>query len=319
LNSKIGFVKAFAPASIANVAVGFDILGFSFDQVGDVVTLEKMESPIVEISEVRGKTLELPKDPLRNTATAGLVRLLKDKKLDFGFKVTIEKGISLGSGMGGSAASAIAAILAAQAFLPRSLTESEMLGYALLGEAQASGSFHADNLAASLRGGLTWSWVNSNEPENLPSAQLRSVTLPQGLFCVLLHPEFPLETKAARGILTRQVSFPLAVTQSAHLSAFILACEQGDYDLLKFSLKDLWVEPQRASLIPGFKDVQRAAVKAGALGCSIAGAGPSLFAWVHGEAKAQQVHEEMAKALRVDVPSFESWCFSLPSGGARIL
>lgn len=300
---------ALAPASVANVAVGFDLLGFSVSAAGDEVTVERVSKHGVEIVGVSGLVTQVPKDPAKNTATAGLVRMIHELSLPFGFQVSIKKGIPLGSGMGGSAASAVAAVVAANALLDRPLAEADLLSYALIGEAQASGSYHADNVAPSLRGGLTMARVRSTN--DLPRVEIISIPAPRGVFCVLVHPHLVLETKAARGVLKPDLHLKSHVEQSANLAGFIAACYRQDLELLKGSFADVVIEPQRAHLIPGFQDVKDSAMKAGALGCSISGAGPSLFAWVHGRERAEDVEKAMIGAVARAGLDSKSWISSL--------
>lgn len=308
--------RAFAPASVANVAVGFDILGFSFGVIGDTVLVEKTPEPGVSIASISGVVTKLPSDPATNTATAGLVKLQQDLHLSFGFKVSIQKGIPLGSGMGGSAASAVAAIVAANALLERPLPNEKLLAYALIGEAQASGSFHADNVAPCLLGGLTLSQVKEGA---LPEVEFTSLPLPEDLHGIVIHPELSVETKQARGILKPGITLHQHIDQSARLAGFIAGCFKSDYALIKRSLADEIIEPQRAHLIPGFHAVKEAALSAGALGCSIAGAGPSVFAWSQGKATAEKIQAAMLKAFQsAKIPAI-GWNKLLEKDGARIL
>ncbi len=305
---------AFAPASVANVAVGFDILGFAFPSLGDRVKVRQLpgELGLVRISPVSGSP-DLPLDPKKNTATRGLLRLLKDLNLDFGFQVEIEKGIPIGSGLGGSAASAVAAAVAANALLPQSLSLEELLPYCLDGEEVASGARHGDNIVPSLYGGLQL--VRSLDP-----LDILQVSIPKQLFCVVIHPEAQIETRAARAILKPEIPLKKFVAQSANLAGFIAACYRSDFALMRRSLKDLIIEPQRKSLIPGFDEIQAAALGAGALGSSISGSGPSVFALCEGEACAQEVKNQMVEALQqLGHSSKGAWLGAVSSTGARLL
>lgn len=343
---------AFAPASVANVAVGFDLLGFSADVAGDTVTVEKIDRVIsavgdrgvgngavggaqtsaqtpggslpVTIEMISGTTTSIPLDAAKNTATAGLLRLIEDRKLPYGFRVTIEKGIPLGSGMGGSAASAVAALVAANALLDHALSEAELLSYALIGEAQASGSFHADNLAPSLRGGLTLARVSEAPLLALPQlaeVEIISIPIPAGVHCVLVHPHLAIETKQARGILKPHLSLHDHIAQSAAMAGFIAGCFYSDVELIRRSFHDLIIEPQRAHLIPGFYDVKRSALTEGALGCSISGAGPSVFAWTATAAQAHRVQAVMTQAFAQSGVRSDAWSFPLSASGtgARVI
>ena len=304
--------KAFAPASVANVAVGFDVLGFSASAAGgDTVLVEILKEKTVIIEPASGLDLKLPKDPKLNTASAGLLQLIVDHKLNHGFRVSIQKGIPLGSGLGGSAASAVAATFAASSLLEKPLAKEAMLKYALIGETVASGSRHADNIAPSLYGGLTLSIVEENE------ITVVELPVPQDLWCVVIHPHIMIETKFARGLLTPEIPFQRHISQSAHLAAFMSGLFQSDMALLAWGLKDIVVEPQRKHLIPGFEAIQKAALGAGAVGCSISGAGPSMFAWAEGQSRAIEIESQMKAAARFTPCS--AWAFALKNDGARLL
>jgi homoserine kinase len=309
--------KAFAPASVANVAVGFDILGFSAAITGDSARVERIASKEVVVGDITGVLQSLPTDPLANTATAGLVRLIADRNLNHGFRVSIEKGIPMGSGLGGSAASAVAAIVAANELLEIPLSKSEMLSYALVGEFVASGSLHADNVAPSLYGGFTVATIeNSLEKSALPEAQVLELPIPDNLWCILLHPHLEVATKMARGILKHEIPLKTHVQASANLATFMVALFNSDFGLLGKSLKDLVIEPQRAHLIQGFHAIQKAALEAGALGCTISGAGPTIFALAEGQHKASEIKTQMTSAA---VTPTTSWAFQLKNDGARVL
>ena len=310
--ARIETATAYAPASVGNVAVGFDILGHALDAVGDRVTVTRLDRPRVEIEEIVGCEETLPLDPEQNTATAGLVAMIRELSLPFGFSVRIEKSIPLGSGMGGSAASAVGGMVAANALLETPLPLSELLRFALVGEAVASGSAHADNLAPGLYGGLTL--VRAMDPPDI----LR-IPVPEEIRCVLVHPHLRLDTRVARGVLPREIAMGLFVHQAANLAGFVAGCQTGDLELIRRSFVDLVVEPHRAPLIKGFAAVKGAALEAGALGCSISGAGPSVFAWCVGDAVATQARDAMVEAFAG--AGVESDAFISPVGapGARVV
>lgn len=324
--------RAFAPASVANVAVGFDLLGFSAPITGDTVTVSKTSAPTVTIESTKapGSLIDLPKDPLLNTATAGLVQLIQDRNLKHGFHVAIEKGIPMGSGLGGSAASSVAGIVAANSLLETSLTKLEMVFYALIGEKVASGSFHADNVAPCLYGGLTLSTLKKPSetsaadsvlgPESL-QIEVTELPIPQNLWCVVLHPKSQVETKMARGILKRDLSLETHIKATGHLAQFISALYLDDLKMLGRHFVDDVIEPQRAHLIDGFRPIQNAALASGqkegdVLGCTISGAGPSIFAWVSSEAAAVATKNAMLRSA----PHAMAWHFQLAqNNGARLL
>lgn len=283
---------AFGPATVGNIAVGFDLLGHALASgVGDRVTVRRAPSRQVRIMGVSGCVSELPRDPTQNTATAGLVRLIEELELSHGFEVWIEKGIALGSGMGGSAASAAAGVMAASAVLDTPLSDRQLYAYGLLSEAVATGAAHGDNLAPCLFGGVQM--VLPGEA----SQPWRPVSAPPGLFCALAHPEYRLDTRVAREALRGAYGLHEFVAQVGYLAAFLDACWRSDAREAGLMLRDVLVEPRRAALIPGFEAVKSAALAHGALGCSISGAGPSVFAWCEGEDAARTVSQAMVTAF----------------------
>ena len=302
---------AFAPASVGNVAIGFDIMGFAVDALGDRITVARRAAPGVEIAAVRGLASELPRAAHDNTAGKALLGLLDALQPDFGLRVEIEKGIPLGSGLGGSAASAVGAVVAANALLPRPLERIELLPFALAGEAVASGGRHADNTAAALFGGLVLT-VGIDHP------RVKQIPVPAGIRAVIVYPHMFLATAKARAILKRSVELSDFVWQTAHLAGFICGCYTDDLDLIRASFEDVVIEPQRAALIPGFAEVRRAALQAGALGCSISGAGPALFAWSL-EASATAVLAAMRAEFARRSLASDGWVVGLASAGARLI
>src|SRR5688572_26800635 len=228
---------AFAPASIGNVAVGFDVLGHSFQTIGDRVTARRVATPGVTITAITGTTVDLPLEPEKNTAGMAVLSMVRDLNLDFGIELTIEKGIPLGSGLGGSAASAVAGVVAADALLPKSLTKLELLKFAMKGEQVASGAIHVDNIAPSLFGGLVLC-VGIDNPN------VKRIPVPPGVRCVLVHPHMTLSTREARGILNRSIDLSNVIWQSAHLAGFLTGCFTSDIQLIRESLEDVIIEPQ---------------------------------------------------------------------------
>jgi homoserine kinase len=302
---------AFAPASVGNVAIGFDILGFAVDAIGDRVTVTPNGEPGVEIAAVRGIAGELPREARDNTAGRALLSLYEAVQPPFGFRVEIDKGIPLGSGLGGSAASAVGAVVAANALLARPLGRLELLKFAMAGEAVASGARHVDNIAPSLFGGMVLT-VGIDHP------RVKQIPVPHGIRAVIVHPHMFLATAQARAILKESVDLSDFVWQTAHLAGFISGCYTDDLDMIRTSFEDVVIEPQRSALIPGFPDVRRAAMEAGALGCSISGAGPSMFAWSI-EAHALQVQAAMRGAFARHALDSDCWLVDVNCAGARVL
>ena len=313
---------AFAPATVANVAVGFDILGFAVESVGDVITVtltdRETDRASVRIKEIvndagTSDPMDISLDPARNAATVGLMKLSDELRLNFGFEVTIKKGIALGSGLGGSAASAVGALVAANSLLECPVPIHALLEYALLGEQAASGAAHADNIAPCLLGGLTL--VLSVHP-----FRYVSLPVPAGILTVLVHPRLRVDTFNARSILKPSVPLADHVQQSANLGGFIAGCFGNDLEMIGHSLADVVIEPQRASLIPGFAEVKAAALECGAIGASISGSGPSVFAWVTSAEAAVQVRDAMVQAFAAHgLTEVDSWISSVSQRGATII
>jgi homoserine kinase len=302
---------AFAPASVGNVAIGFDILGFSVDALGDRVTVSRAPGRGVTITDITGVAGKLPTDPAQNTAGRALLAMQEALQPGFGFTMQIDKGIPLGSGLGGSAASAVGAVVAANALLPQPCSKLELLKFAMQGEQVASGSLHVDTIAPSLFGGLVLT-VGIDHP------RVKQIPVPAGIRAVIAHPQMFLSTRQARAILKRSVELSDFVWQTANLAGFISGCYTNDLDMIRASFEDVVIEPQRQALIPGFQEVRLAAMRAGALGCSISGAGPTLFAWAlakdaHGVLEAMR-REFTAASIRID-----EWLVDVGAEGARVI
>jgi homoserine kinase len=303
-------VTVFAPASMGNVAVGYDVLGSALGGLGDHVTVRRLEAPVVRVGSITGRVTDLPTTPADNTATKALLDFRERRNLDGGFEVSLEKGIPLGSGLGGSAASAVGAVVAAAELLPGTWTADDLLPHALAGEAVASGDIHPDNVAPCLYGGLVLT-------REVDPPDVVSIPSPPSIRCVLVHPDRVINTRDARACLPDEIPLSDSVRQTAHLGAFVAGCYRNDLALIGRALRDWIVEPHRASLVPGFSDVQAAALEAGALGCSLSGAGPTLFAWCDGAGDAATVRDAMTEAFgRHDVPT-EAWISTIPREGAR--
>ena len=302
---------AFAPASVGNVAVGFDVLGYSATVAGDRVRAARTASRGVRIAAITGVVADLPLDCERNTAGMAVVAMAEALDLDFGFELTIEKGIPLGSGLGGSAASAVAAVFAANALLDDPVDPLRLLRFAMRGEMVASGTAHIDNIAPSLYGGLVLS-VGIDNPH------IKQIPVPDIVRSVLVRPHRVLETRGARAILGRTVSLSDVVWQQANLAGFVTGCFTGDLPLIAASLEDVLIEPQRKGLIPGFQTVKDAAMSRGALGCSISGAGPTMFAWAEAT-RADDVRTAMVEAFRGEGVTCDAWVTKIEPVGAALV
>lgn len=307
-------VTAFAPASIGNVGVGYDMLGLAISGVGDRVSAKRVDRPGVHIREVLdldGETHAcLDTNPATNTASIAAAALWSKFGDGSGLELIISKGIPLQSGMGSSAASAVAGAVAANAMLAEPLEMTALLPFALQGEEYASGGMHADNVAPSLLGGLILC-----PPVLLP--ELVSLRLPTGVSSVLLHPELQVNTAESRGGLARGYSMEQWLEQQGYLGAFIAACSNNDHILLGRCLRDVIIEPQRTAAVPCFAAVKEAAMDAGAFGCSLSGSGPSIFA-LCADAKAPLIATAMDKACRTAGIECQSWISPMDSTGARV-
>lgn len=301
--------RAFAPASVGNVGVGFDILGHAIEGVGDTVTVRRIDEPEVRIHAIRGTTVDLPLGAEDNTAGAALIALRAALDLPFGFEVEIDKGIALGSGMGGSAASCVAALVAANALLPQPLSREALYPFALTGEAVASGGRHGDNLGPMLLGGLVLSTADRLVPVPVPAAW----------HSLLVHPDAVLETRRARAALQGHYALGEFVAQSANLALVLSGCYTGDAALIRAGLRDVLVEPRRAGLIAGFAAARDAALAGGAMGASISGAGPSVFAWFEQRDAAFASQAAVQQAFADAGFDSQAWVSPLNAPAARLL
>jgi len=301
--------RAFAPASVGNVGVGFDILGHAIEGVGDTVTVRRIDEPGVRIHAIRGTTVDLPLGAEDNTAGAALIALRAALDLPFGFEVEIDKGIALGSGMGGSAASCVAALVAANALLPQPLSREALYPFALTGEAVASGGRHGDNLGPMLLGGLVLSTADRLVPVPVPAAW----------HSLLVHPDAVLETRRARAALQGHYALGEFVAQSANLALVLSGCYTADAGLVRAGLRDVLVEPRRAGLIAGFAAARDAALAAGAMGASISGAGPSVFAWFEQRQAAFAAQSAVQQAFADAGFDSQGWVSPLNAPAARLL
>jgi homoserine kinase len=297
-------IKAFAPASIGNIGIGFDIMGLAIEQPGDEVIARKSDTPGLRITKITGAGGKLPTDPDRNTAGVAVRDFLAHLgESGRGIELEIHKKLPLGSGLGSSAASAVAAVLAVSELLRTGLSKRELLPFACAGEQVASGGFHADNVAPSLLGGVVLIRDNA-------TLDVHRLHVPKGLYATVVNPQVEVMTKTARGILKPEIALSQHVRQSANVAAFVVAMFNGDIALLGRCLHDEIIEPQRAGLIPGFYDVKEAALAAGVLGCSISGAGPSVFALCANSLVAENAGLAMQRAFGKH--GVESRIFSSP-------
>ncbi|MGB5332080.1 MAG: homoserine kinase [Woeseiaceae bacterium] len=307
-------ITAFAPASIGNVAVGFDMLGLALTNVGDRVRARRTDGANISLAEVRGLDGEihpfLSNNADENTASIAAQALWNDHGDGGGVELRVDKGVPLQSGMGSSAASAVAAVVAVNALLKTPLPKGDLLTYALEGEKYASGGLHADNVAPSLLGGLILC------PQVL-LPEVVSLPVPRGVSAVLLHPDLQVNTAQARRRLAKSYSMAQWLEQQGLLAGFIAACAASDIDLIKKTLRDVVIEPQRSQAVPCFDAVTEAAKRSGALGCSLSGSGPSMFALCV-ESEARNIASAMEHACRQQGIGCQSWVSPMTAPGAHL-
>lgn len=284
-------VRVFAPATVANVACGFDSLGFALTEPGDRVEARLSDKPGVHITAITGDGGRLPLDAVKNTAGVAVIDLLRRMNDDrIGIALRIEKHMPLGSGLGSSAASAVAAVVAANELLGAPLQREDLLPFVMHAEQVACGAAHADNVAPALLGGFVL--VRSYQP-----LDVIKLDYPDDLWAAVLHPHIELLTSDARNVLRKTIRLDDAITQWSNLAGLIAGLTTRNHDLIGRSLKDTLIEPVRSLLIPGFDTVKAAALERMALGCSISGSGPSIFALCRGEAQAREIGAAMRAAM----------------------
>ncbi|MDC0377698.1 homoserine kinase [Flavobacteriaceae bacterium] len=279
-------IKVFAPASIANLSCGYDILGVCLDNIGDEITVRKTKKKGVIIKQVSGQKLST--DISINVAGVSATALLNETKVNCGFEIEIHKGIKPGSGIGSSAASSAGSVFAINKLIGEPYTSKELIKFAMCGEMAASGSKHADNVAAVLLGGFTFV---RDSIEN----DYFKLNTPIEIAFTVIHPKIELKTKDSRAVVKDKVSMKNMIEQSANLGAFISGLYTEDYELIGRSIKDVIIEPLRSVLIPKFEEIKLVSINSGALGCGISGSGPSVFAMCKGVTTAKNVGNAMKK------------------------
>ena len=281
-------IRVFAPATVANVGPGFDMLGFALEKPGDIVEIKEIDEPQIRIK--LAKNNGLPTNPSKNTAGIGASETLKLLKINAGLELTLHKNMPLGSGLGSSGASAVAAAYGVNALFGNRLSRLELLEACTIAEKAACGSGHADNVAPSMLGGFTL--IYSYNP-----LQIIQLPTPNNMVAVVVSPDFELKTSHSRAVLPTEIPLKNALSNCANLAAMVAAIYRNDVKLIGNSVSDHIVEPARASLIPGFTDVKKAALESGAYGCSISGAGPSVFAITDDADLAAEIAKNMQDAF----------------------
>src|SRR5690606_16688451 len=299
-----------SPAIVANVSCGFDVMGFCLDSVGDIMVIRKTARKGIFISNVEG--FDLPLEAELNVAGVSALAMYNTIDVDFGFEIEINKKIKPGSGIGSSAASAVGSVFGMNELLGRPFNKTQLTAFAIKGEALASKSEHADNLAPALFGGFTL--VKSLNP-----LQILQIPTPSDLYATIIHPQIEIKTSEARAILPKNVPLNDAITQWANFGSLIHALHTSDYELIKSSLSDVIVEPYRSKLIPHYDEVKKAAIEAGALGAGISGSGPSIFSLSKGIETAKNVKDAMHKVYSKTNIDFDIHVSKINTKGVKIL
>ncbi len=303
-------IKLFAPATVANLSCGFDVLGCCLDGVGDEMIISKNSEQKLRITKITGQ--DLPLEVNANVAGVSAKALLTELGEKQGFDIEIKKNIKAGSGIGSSAASATGAVFGINKLLGEPFSTNELIKFAMEGERLASGNAHADNVAPALLGGF--SLVKSYEPLEILSLP----SLPE-LRMLILHPLIELKTRDSRSIIKQNVELKKAISQWGNLAALVSALYTQDYDLLGRSLKDEIIEPVRSILIPYFDDLKALASANGALGFGISGSGPSVFALCKGDSVAEKVKAEFQEFYQDKNIDFDLHLSKINPEGIKIM
>ena len=308
-----GRARAYAPATVGNVLCGFDVFGLALERPGDVVEARRRSEPGVTITAIHGDDGRLPMDPDQNVVGVAARAVIEAARLQgAGVELEVWKGLPLSGGMGGSAASSVAAVVATNALLGAGLSKEDQLRCTLEGERRAAGVTHPDNSAPSLHGGIVMV-----RPEQ-PGVAIR-LPVPDGLAVALVHPSLELETEAMRQALPEDVPLETAVSQWANCAALVVGLYEEDWDLVGRALVDEVAAPHRTPYVPGFSDVRSAALKAGAVGAGLSGSGPSMFALCRDVGDATAAADAMVQAFSdAGLPGTDRYV-SLVGEGARII
>jgi len=303
-------IKIFSPATVANVSCGFDVLGFCLDTVGDEMIIKKTVEKGIKITKIEG--FDLPLETKKNVAGVAALAIYNAANPDCGFEIEIYKKIKPGSGIGSSSASASGAVFAINELLGKPYNKTQLSDFAMKGEAVASGSEHADNIAPGIFGGFTL--VKSNAP-----LQILELPTPSNLYATLIHPQIEVKTAEARSILPKNVPMQDAITQWSNVGSLVHALHTNDYTLLGDSLQDVIVEPYRSTLIPHYDEVKEAAINNGALGCGISGSGPSIFSLSEGIETAKKVEKAIQEVYGTTGIEFYTFTSKINAEGIKVL
>lgn len=305
-------IHVFAPATVANLGCGFDVMGCAIDQPGDELILSFNKEKKLVIKKITGDGGKLSYDANKNTSTVAIQAMLNQLKSKQGFDVVLKKKMPLGSGLGSSAASSVAGVFAANILLRKPFTKNELVPFAMQGEKVASGAAHADNVAPCMLGGIIL--IRSYHP-----LDIIQLPVPKNLFLVVVHPHVEVLTKVARAVLKKNIPMKVAIQQWGNTAALTAGLYSNDLKLIGRAVEDYVAEPYRATLIPHFEKVKQTALENGAIACSISGSGPSIFAMCDGKSKTKKVAEAMMKIFSQNKIKSESYISTVNNQGARII
>src|SRR5476651_754385 len=306
-------VAVFAPATVANVVCGFDVLGFAVNEPGDEVIMRMTNKPGITISKITGDEGRLPLDPAKNTVSVSVQHYLKSvDRLDIGLDIELHKKMPIGSGLGSSSASTVAGLFAIKTLLGDDADPAKLLPFAMKGEEMACGHGHADNVAPALLGGFVL--IRSYEP-------LDVVRLPHpaGLYCAIVFPDVDVPTREARQIIRQKINMKDAVTQWGNIAGLVSGLFMQDIELIGRSMKDILVEPVRSMLIPDFYLMREIAMNLGAVSFGISGSGPSVFAFTRDEETARRITQKLQQHLTSIKIGSNIYVSTINDNGPRVI
>jgi homoserine kinase len=284
-------IKVFAPATVANVVCGFDVLGFAVNEPGDEVIMRMRDKPGITISKITGDNGRLPLDPKKNTVSVSVEHYLEHiNRTDVGFDIELHKKMPIGSGLGSSSASTVAGLFAAKTLLGDETDPALLLPFARKGEEMACGHGHADNVAPALLGGFVL--IRSYDPLDVVK-----LPHPKDLHCAIVFPDVDVPTREARQIIRTKIQMKDAVTQWGNIAGLVSGLFMNDIDLIGRSMQDVLVEPVRSMLIPDFYKMRDTAMQLGAISFGISGSGPSVFAFTRDNETANRITQTLQKHL----------------------
>jgi homoserine kinase len=309
---KLSKVTVFAPATVANLACGFDVFGLALEMPGDEVTIVPNNKEILQIKKISGDDGKLSADVNENIAAISIQAMLNELNSKQGFDIYLKKKMPLSSGLGSSAASSVAGVFAANEWMGKPYSRKELVKFAVEGERVACGTAHADNVAPSLLGGIVLC-------RSVFPLDIIELPVPKQLYLVVVHPHVELKTRDSREALPKMIDIKTATAQWANTAATVSALYENDFELLSRSLVDHVAEPGRSKLIPCFDDVKKSALENGALACSISGSGPSVFALVKGSKTMDQVAKAMKSIYKKANLGVDVYCSSINKKGVQVI